>query len=152
VRAAGAAAVLLLLSAGCGNAGGDGAVVVEGGMAVLDAWTRPSPATADEAAIYVTIENRDAPDDRLIGAESERCVVVTPHLTELDDDDVARMSEAGTDQLGLGAGETVEMSPNGLHLMCLGMSRPLDDGERIPLTLRFAEHAPVTVEVQVEQR
>lgn len=145
----------LLALAGCG-AGGDGgrgdALVVSDGMAVLDAWTRPSPPTVDEAAIYVTVENRDAPDDRLIGASSDRCVVVTPHLTEFDDDQVARMTEAEADQLGLGTGERVEMTPIGMHLMCLGLAEPFVDGERFALTLRFSEHAPIPVEVQVEQR
>lgn len=145
-----AGAVLLVLPA-CAAGDGD-AVLVDDGLAVLDAWTRPSPPTVDEAAFYVSIENRDAPDDRLIGAESERCVVVTPHLTEIDENDVARMTEARTDQLGLGRGERVEMTPNGLHLMCLGLITPLADGERFPVTLRFAEHTPLTVDVRVEQR
>ena len=134
----------------CGGA--TDALVDADGLAVVDAWTRPSPPTVDEAAIYVTVENRDAPDDRLIAAESDRCVVVTPHLTELDEDDVARMSEADADQLGLAAGQRVEMSPTGLHLMCLGLTEQLAEGDRFDLTLRFAEHTPVTVEVRVEQR
>lgn len=148
------AAALLVLAACAGgdDGGGDAALVVSDGMAVLDAWTRPSPPTVDEAAIYVTVENRDAPDDRLIGASSDRCVVVTPHLTEFDDDQVARMTEAEADQLGLGAGERVEMTPIGMHLMCLGLTEPFVDGERFALTLRFSEHTPIPVEVQVEQR
>lgn len=150
-RAPGLVALLLLPACGGGGAESD-ALLVDDGLAVLDAWTRPSPPTVDEAAIYVSVENRGAPADRLIAADSERCVVVTPHLTELDEDDVARMSEAGGDQLGLGAGERVEMSPTGLHLMCLGLAEPLEDGDRFDLTLRFAEHTPVMVEVQVQQR
>jgi periplasmic copper chaperone A len=149
VRALGAAVALALVA--CGGEGPD-ALVVADGLAVLDAWTRPSPPTVDEAAIYVTVENRDAPDDRLIGATSDRCVVVTPHLTEIDEDDVARMTEAGADQLGLRAGDQVAMTPNGIHLMCLGLAAPLDAGERFDVTLRFSEHAPITVEVTVEQR
>lgn len=141
----------LLALAGCGGGAAD-AIVEDDGLAVLDAWTRPSPPTVDEAAIYVTVENRGAPDDRMIAAESDRCVVVTPHLTELDEDDVARMTEADVDQLGLAAGGRVEMSPTGLHLMCLGLTDPLAEGDRFDLTLRFAEHDPVTVAVQVEQR
>jgi periplasmic copper chaperone A len=140
----------VLASAACG--GDEDALVVSDGLAVLDAWTRPSPPTVDEAAIYVTVENREAPDDRLVGAASDRCVVVTPHLTEVDDDEIARMTEADTDQLGLRAGEAVEMTPNGLHLMCLGLVEPLADGERFDVTLQFAEHHPITVEVSVERR
>ena len=150
----GAAVLALAACAGGDDGGGDaaGALVVADGMAVLDAWTRPSPPTVDEAAIYVTVENRDAPDDRLIGASSDRCVVVTPHLTEFGDDQVARMTEAEADQLGLGAGERVEMTPLGMHLMCLGLADPFVDGERFALTLLFSDHAPIPVEVQVEHR
>lgn len=152
MRSATAAVLAALLLAACGGDDASDALVIDDGLAVLDAWTRPSPPTVDEAAIYVTVENRDAPDDRLIGASSDRCVVVTPHLTEVDEDEVARMSEADVDQLGLVAGDRVEMTPTGLHLMCLGLVDALTDGDRFDLTLQFAEHTPVTVEVQVEQR
>lgn len=141
------AAVLGVALAGCG--GGSDALVESDGMAVLDAWTRPSPPTVDEAAIYVTIENRDAPDDRLVGAASDRCVVISPHLTTIGDDEVARMTEADADQLGLRTGERVDMTPTGMHLMCLGLVEPLTDGDRFDVTLRFADHAPVDVEVEV---
>lgn len=151
--AAVAAAVAAVLGAtSCGNGDDpDGAIVVAGGMAVLDAWTRPSPPTVDEAAIYVTVENRDAPDDRLIGASSDRCVVVTPHLTMVDDD-IARMVDADGDQLGLRRGERVEMTPVGLHLMCLGLVETFAVGDRFDVTLRFSTHPPITVTASVEQR
>ncbi len=135
---------------GCGG-GTDAATFLADGFAVLDAWVRPSPPGADEAAVYVTVENREARDDRLIGAESERCTVLTPHVTEITDD-IARMSEADDDQLGLRVGERVTMEPNGIHLMCLGLLDPLEDGERIDVVLRFAEHEPIVVPVTVEQR
>jgi copper(I)-binding protein len=143
------AAVSLIAPSACG---GNDAVVESDGLAVLDAWSRPTPPTVDEAAFYVTVENRDAPDDRLIGAESPACTVLTPHVTELTDDDVARMSEADADQLGLRAGEVVEMSPNGMHLMCLGLVAPLEDGDEVDVVLRFADHDPITVPVAIEQR
>lgn len=151
--AAVAAAVATVLGAtSCGTGDGqDDAIVVAGGMAVLDAWTRPSPPTVDEAAIYVTVENRDAPDDRLIGASSDRCVVVTPHLTMVDDD-IARMVDADGDQLGLRRGERVEMTPVGLHLMCLGLIETFAVGDRFDVTLRFSAHPPITVTATVEQR
>lgn len=134
----------------CGG-GDDPAIVESGGLAVLDAWVRPTPPTVSDAAFYVTIENRDAPDDRLIGAGSDACTLVTPHVTEISDD-VASMDEAGDDQLGLRSGESVVMSPNGLHLMCLGLVRPLAAGDEVEVELRFAEHAPIAVPLVVEQR
>ena len=122
--------------------------MVDGGLAVVDAWARPTPAGASEAAIYVVIENRDAPDDRLVGAASPRCMVVTPHLTRIDDG-IASMEAADEDVLGLGRGETVAMEPNGLHLMCLGLDEPLVDGDEIELELRFGSRRPIAVDVAV---
>lgn len=142
--------------AGCAGDGTSGdapveAVVEVDGIAVVDAWARPTPAGVDEAAFYVTIENRAAPDDRLIGAESDRCVVVTPHATEIVDD-VASMGAAPGDRLDLARGERVAMEPLGLHLMCLGLSEPFAPGDEPTVSLRFAEHAPIEVTVTIEQR
>ena len=61
-------AVLVALAAcGSDSASGDVAEIVVDGIAVRDAWTRPTPATASEAAIYLEIENVDAPGDELLG-------------------------------------------------------------------------------------
>lgn len=145
----------LLLVAACGGASDSTAgdpLVEADGLAVVDAWTRPSPPGVDEAAIYITVENEDAPDDRLIGASSDRCTVVTPHVTRFDDNNIATMGEADDDQLGLARGEQVVMEPNGLHLMCLGLIEEFTADTRFTVTLRFAEHAPVDTPVSVEQR
>jgi copper(I)-binding protein len=135
----------------CGGSNDDAIVEVDG-IAVTDAWARPTPPTVDEAAFYLTVENRGAPEDRLIDAESPACTVLTLHVTEIDANDVARMAEADRDQLGLRKGRTVEMSPNGLHLMCLGLTAPLEEGDEVEVVLRFAEHDPITVPLTVEQR
>jgi copper(I)-binding protein len=146
------AGVVVAALAACGGDGGTEEVLVESdGIVVLDAWARPTPSGTDESAFYVTIENRDGPDDRLIGAESDRCLVVTPHLTDIVDD-VASMSEAPGDRLGLASGDRVEMEPLGLHLMCLGLDDPLVTGDRPTVSLRFAEHEPIDVALTVEQR
>lgn len=147
-----APAIGVALLVGCG--GGSPAtndVLVEDGLAVVDAWVRPTPPSLDDAAFYVTIENRDAPDDRLVGASSDRCTLVTPHATVVTDD-IARMSEVDDDLLGLRPGERVTMEPNGVHLMCLGLVDPLVEGEVVDIVLRFAGHDPITVPVVVEQR
>ena len=150
---AGAVVAGLACSAACsGDDGEAGTVVESGGIAILDAWVRPTPPGSDNAAFYVTIENRDAPDDRLIGATSDRCMVVTPHVTELDADDVATMRNAPGDLLDLAEGQRVAMEPLGLHLMCLGLDAVLTTEDEPAVTLRFAEREPLTVRLVVEQR
>ena len=149
-----AAALLALLAAGCGSSDGDeDALVVSDGLAVVDAWVRPTPAGVNEAAIYITIENRDAPQDRLIALSSDRCMVVTPHLTVISDE-IASMTEAvaDEDQLALEPGGGVAMEPNGLHAMCLGLADPFELGERFDVVLQFSDHDPVRTPVVVEDR
>lgn len=46
-------------------------------------------------------------------------------------------------------GETVILKPGALHVMLVGLKAPLKEGERFPLTLRFARAGEVTVEVAV---
>ena len=123
------------------------------GLAVIEAWAPPTPAGVSEAAIYITIENRDAPDDRLIGVSSERCMVMAPHLTVINDD-IASMSEADEDDdvLALVRGGRVVMEPNGLHAMCLGLDRPLVVGDEFDVVLQFKDHEPVAAPVTVRPR
>lgn len=151
-RTARVAASLVLVVGACGG-DDDDVVVLADGMAVVDAWARPTPTGARDAAVYVTVENRNAPADRLIGASSARCMVMAPHLTVIDDD-IASMSQADAeaDLLALLPGGRVEMNPNDLHFMCLGLTTPLVLGDRFDIVLQFHAHDPVTVSVEVADR
>jgi len=139
-----ASLLLLALSA----AGCDGTPST---MTVTDAWTRPTPPGSDEAAFYLTFRNGTDIDDRVVAASSPSCMVVTPHLTEITDG-VSRMAESGGDQLDMDPGAELVMEPNGLHLMCLGLSEPLIAGNPTEVTISFANAPAITVDVSVELR
>lgn len=134
---------------GCGGSGEEAVVTRDGGMEIRDAWVRPTPPTAEEAAIYVEIENVDAPADRLLGGRSNRCLTVHPHLTTVDDEGVARMTTTDAEQLALDPGTTLRLEPNGLHLMCVGLDRPLEEGDEVQLELVFERHTTIAVPVTV---
>lgn len=112
---------------------------------------RPTPPGIDEAALYLTVVNDSDSADRLLSAESAGCMVVTPHLTEIDDG-VSRMTESGGDELDMAPGDRLVMEPHALHLMCLGLVSPLAVGEQLPVTLRFAHAGEMSVDVIVERR
>lgn len=160
-RLAGVAAVMVAAAGvggcsggdGTGDATGDPTEVTEAGMTVRDPWARPTAPDIDTAAIYLTVENRSAPDDRIVGASApSRCATVVPHLTVVDSDGVASMPSVLGDELHLPQGGSVVMEPIGLHLMCLGLGSALDQGDDFDLTLEFETHAPMTFTVSVEQR
>lgn len=139
--------LVLCVLAAC--AGGDGGSSAD--LAVLDAWTRPSPPGITEAAIYLSIANETAPDDHIAGMSSDRCATVIPHRTVIEDD-VASMPGILGDELALPTGGDVVMEPNGLHLMCLGLGSPLETGDEFSLELTFDTHAPIETTVQVLDR
>jgi periplasmic copper chaperone A len=45
---------------------------------------------------------------------------------------------------------SVSLQPGGLHLMFMGLNRPLVAGETIPVTLRFAVAGEVTIQLPVQ--
>jgi len=44
----------------------------------------------------------------------------------------------------------VELKPGGLHIMLLGLTAPLKEGDSFPLTLTFAKAGEITVPVHIE--
>jgi copper(I)-binding protein len=64
--------------------------------------------------------------------------------------DIMRMRDIAGG-LDLPAGKTVELSPNGLHLMLTGLKQPLAAGTAVPLVLQFvdADGRKGTLAVQV---
>ncbi|MCK5712158.1 MAG: copper chaperone PCu(A)C, partial [Hyphomicrobiaceae bacterium] len=47
---------------------------------------------------------------------------------------------------------TVELKPLSLHVMLMGLRKPLKEGEEFPMTLVFAKQGEVEVEVKVEKK
>lgn len=146
---AGALAVTAaLLASGCA----EGArAEPSGGLAIEHPWARPTPPTADAAALYVTIRNESGVDDRLVSASSARCAAVELHLTAMEDG-VMSMRPAEPADLSVAPGATLSLEPGGLHVMCRGPASPLVAGELVDLRLRFAAAGTVELSVPVEDR
>ena len=149
-RARWAPLMLVALAAACGDEDPAAEVAVDG-VAVVDAWTRPSPATVTDAALYVTLVHVPGAGDEIVAIGSRLCVTVVPHQTRFDDDGVASMTAVGQ-ALRLPVGGSIEMGPNGLHLMCLGIEAPFVAGDAFELDIELASRGPVTVDVHVEER
>jgi copper(I)-binding protein len=63
---------------------------------------------------------------------------------------VMRMREAPFG-LPLPPSGELKLAPGGDHIMLMGLRRPLRLGQRVPITLKFAHAAPMTVEAVVRQ-
>lgn len=97
-------------------------------------------------AAFLQIENKGA-DDVLLSASSPAAARVEIHRMAMEGD-VMRMRELP--RLELKAGQKLEMKPgNGVHIMLMGLKKPLIVGSKFPLTLNFRKAGKIEATVEV---
>lgn len=109
-------------------------------------WARASAGPARNSAAFMTIRNTGG-TDRLIAAAGEVAERVELH-THIMDGDIMRMRQV--EAVEVPAGGTATLQPGSIHVMLIGLTEPLKEGDRFPLTLTFEKAGKVTVEVAVE--
>lgn len=117
-----------------------------GDIAIGHPWTRAAGANGNGAG-FMRLRNRGSQPDRLLSASSPAARVVELH-TMTRDGDVMRMRPV--QDIPVPAGQTVELAPGGFHMMMVGLTAAMNQGQRVPLTLRFERAGEVTVELAVE--
>ncbi|HEY5288877.1 MAG TPA: copper chaperone PCu(A)C [Caulobacteraceae bacterium] len=115
-------------------------------IAVINAWTRPVAAAGMNAAGYMTIINRSAAADQLIGASSAAAVKVSIHQSRQIG--TVMTMRAAPSLVVPGKGKAV-LAPGAFHLMLEGLKRPLRPGDRLPVSLRFARAGAVSAILDV---
>jgi protein SCO1/2 len=118
-----------------------------GGVAVEHSWARASPKGAPNGVAYVTIVNKGAEADRLVGASSPVAENIQFH-EERTEAGISKMRQL--DAIDVPPGATVTLKPSSVHLM-LRLAQPLKEGETFPLTLTFAKAGAVVVTVKVRK-
>ena len=118
-----------------------------GNLVIHHPWSRQSPAAADVAAGFMTITNNGKEDDRLVKATSEISASAQIHDMEMVGD-VMKMKEL-PDGLIIPAGGSVKLKPKSLHIMFIGLKRPVMEGEEFTGTLTFEKAGTVTVDYEV---
>lgn len=117
------------------------------GDVVIEApWTRAAGANANGAG-FMALRNTGTAPDRLVSAASPAARVVELH-THIREGEVMRMRPVP--DIPVPPGETVRLQPGGLHVMLIGLTRPLQQGEQVPVTLRFERGGEVTVMLEVQ--
>jgi copper(I)-binding protein len=106
-----------------------------GGIVVADAWTMATPPGAAVAAGYMKIQNQASAPVRLVGGLSPVAQSVEVHNMTMDGGVMQMRPVDGG--LEIPANSAVELKPGGLHLMLIGLQRPLAEGESVPVTLTF---------------
>jgi hypothetical protein len=113
-------------------------------------WARPTIGSSKNSAAYMTLSNSGASADKLLAVKSDAAEHVALHESRMDGE-IMRMVPV-KDGIEVPPHGTVELKPLGLHVMLMGLRKPLKEGETFPMTLVFAKQGEVEVEVKVEKK
>ena len=119
-----------------------------GSIQVGKPWSRATPKGAKVAGGYMTITNKGTAPDRLVGGSTAAASRFEVHSMVMEQG-VAKMRpvEGG---LEIKPGETVELKPGSFHVMLMGLTQPLEKGQKVKATLQFEKAGKVDVEYSVE--
>jgi hypothetical protein len=135
------------LLAACGGGGSDSPEIeVDGGWARVMPLMQEEGGAGTNSAVYFLLRNQGGVADRLMGVETSAAGSVEIHESRMVDDVMRMRMVDGLDIQPRGA---VELKPGGLHLMLLGLTKSLVEGDEIHLTLHFQRSGELVVTVPV---
>ncbi|MFN3976617.1 MAG: copper chaperone PCu(A)C [Aquificaceae bacterium] len=111
---------------------------------VKDAWVREVPPTSKMSAAYMIIENKGNEADKLIEASNN-----ASKITEIHETIGGKMRRVNA--LEIPAGSKVELKPGGYHIMLINLNKPLKEGEKVEITLKFEKSGEIKVEAPVKK-
>jgi len=117
-----------------------------GALRIVNPWTRAA-GQGMQGGGFLIIRNTTAQPDRLVSATSPAAGRLELH-THIRDGDVMRMRPVN--DIPVPANGEVTLQPGGLHLMLIGLTRPMEVGQTIPVTLRFERAGEVTIQFAVQ--
>ena len=117
-----------------------------GAIQLEEPWARESPPMVKTGAAYMTLVNTGAETDRLLSAFGDVAETIELH-THLLENNVMKMRKV--DAIEVAPGEPTALKPGGLHVMLIGLKKPLVAGQTFPLTLKFEKAGEVPVQVMV---
>src|SRR5882762_10077482 len=119
-----------------------------GDLVISQAWSRATPSGAKIAGGFLTIENKGAAPDRLLGGSGDIAGKVEVHEMAMNNGVMTmRPLDKG---LVIDPGKTVKLAPGGFHLMIMDLKSPFKQGEKVPVTLQFEKAGKVTLSLDVQ--
>ncbi|MBL9062224.1 copper chaperone PCu(A)C [Tabrizicola sp.] len=109
----------------------------------------PQPAASAKAAGgFLAISNEGTEADRLIGVEADFAAKAETHESKVDENGVGTMEHV--DAVEIPPGQTVNLEHGGYHIMFMGLTGPLTEGEMRKVTLIFEHAGRVEVEFMID--
>lgn len=118
-------------------------------VSVKDAWIRGTVQGQSATGAFMELTGKSSA--RLIGVTSPVTKTVEVHNMKIEN---GVMKMFPVDGIDLPAGKPVKLAPGGYHVMLMGLQKPLNAGDKVPLKLTFelADKKHITVDLAVEVR
>jgi copper(I)-binding protein len=117
-----------------------------GDLAIRHPWAAPTQTSTGSG--FLTLRNKSSQADTLLSAATTVAEKAELHLP---------IKSAGhqiktepTDAIAIPAGGETRLEPGGPHIQFNGLKKPLEEGERFPVTLKFRNAGEITVEMWVQ--
>ena len=114
------------------------------GPKVFDVWVKTTVPGGTVSAAYMHIKS--ATPLKLVKAESSIADIAEIHDMKMN---AGVMEMKAMDALDIPADKLVDLRPGGLHVMLMKLKKPINKGDKVPLTLTFegADKKPVVVKL-----
>ena len=116
---------------------------------VMDGYARATFALAKTGAVYFTLHNSSTSPVTLTGVDVDSSVADDAQIhTTVMQDEMMQMREV-SEGVVVKPNEKVMFKSGGYHVMLLGLSKGLEEGSEVPLTLHFKEGETMEIELEI---
>ncbi len=109
-------------------------------------WVRAVPPTSKNTALFLTIENKGDEEDILLSVKTDTAKMVMIHET-VNENGIMKMKHVH--HLKIPPKSVVKLEPGGLHIMVMGLKKPLKEGDKVRFTLIFKKTGKITISAPV---
>lgn len=122
----------------------------QSGVEITGAWVRALPPTSKNTAAYMMITNESGSAQAVVSARSSIAGKVEVHTTRTVEGLVRMQKLPG---LAVADGESVSLTPGGMHLMLFDLAYALEPGDEVEICLILAtgNESCTTAEVQRDE-
>lgn len=119
------------------------------GIVIEDAYARSNGPSAKTGAVFMRITNNTELNEKLVGVKADVAMKAELHTHIHSDDGVVLMRHV-MNGFEIPAKEQIVLKRGGDHLMLMGLSLPLEQGDVIHLILSFKQAGDIALDVSVD--
>lgn len=118
-------------------------------IGIEGAFARSNGVMGGAGAVFLTMTNAGATDDRLLSVASDAAQMAALHRHSENADGVMSMGEIDGG-IALPAGASHALRRGGDHIMLMGLTRVLNEGDTVSVALTFEQAGIITIDVPVD--